>query len=86
MTGKSLIEKRSIEVSGSRTSLSIEQPFWDVLKEVAGLRGIHLNELVTEINHARVYKNLSSVLRVYVLEWVREQAAAVVDVRSVRPS
>ena len=60
------IRKRSVEIAGHRTSVSIEEPFWDALRGVATQEGLSLNELVTKIDSARD-GNLSSAIRVYVL-------------------
>jgi predicted DNA-binding ribbon-helix-helix protein len=64
------MRKRSVEIGGHRTSISIEQPFWDALKEIADREGVSLNTLVTRIDNARD-GNLSSAIRVYVLNAVR---------------
>lgn len=63
----SLIRKRSVEIAGHRTSVSIEAPFWDALKELADREGLSLNELITRIDDSRA-GNLSSAIRVYVLK------------------
>jgi len=65
--------KRSLVVSGHRTSLSLEDGFWEALKEIAARRNVSLPELVAEIDAARGQANLSSALRVFVLETFRSQ-------------
>ena len=65
MSDRSL-RKRSVDIGGHRTSVSIEQPFWNVLKKLADERGLSVNDLVTKIDSARE-SNLSSAIRVYVL-------------------
>ena len=60
------MRKHSVVIAGHRTSVSIEAPFWDALKDIAGLRGVSLNRLITEIDESRE-ANLSSAVRVYVL-------------------
>ncbi len=62
------MRKRSVVIAGHRTSVSIEAPFWDALKDIAGRRGVSLNRLITEIDETRE-ENLSSAIRVYVLAW-----------------
>jgi predicted DNA-binding ribbon-helix-helix protein len=47
---KSSIAKRSIVFNGHKTSVSLENEFWNALKEIAGKRAIHLSDLVAEIN------------------------------------
>jgi predicted DNA-binding ribbon-helix-helix protein len=65
-----VIRKRSVDIAGHRTSVSIEAPFWDALKELAEREGLSLNELITKIDSARA-GNLSSAIRVYVLKAFR---------------
>jgi len=65
--------KRSITIAGHRTSLSLEQAFWDSLAEFARHDGVSINRLLTEIDEARA-SNLSSAARVYVLERLRREA------------
>lgn len=65
------MRKRSVVIAGHRTSVSIEPPFWDALKDIAGLRGVSLNRLITEIDETRE-ANLSSAIRVYVLARLRD--------------
>ncbi len=67
------LRKRSVVIAGHRTSLSLEQPFWDVLKEIAASRGLSLARLVAEIDTSRS-GNLSSAARVYVLDALRQRS------------
>jgi predicted DNA-binding ribbon-helix-helix protein len=60
------LRKRSIKIAGHSTSLSLEEVFWEALKEVAGGRGLSLNALIEEIDLGRS-GNLSSAVRVYLL-------------------
>ncbi|MEQ8332297.1 ribbon-helix-helix domain-containing protein [Nisaea sp.] len=60
------IRKRTVTVSGHVTSVSLEQAFWEALKEIAAARDLSINMLVSEIDAARS-GNLSSALRVFVL-------------------
>jgi predicted DNA-binding ribbon-helix-helix protein len=63
------VVKRSVTIKGHRTSFSVEQPFFDALTAIAARRGISLASLVAEIDGNRPKgANLSSTLRVYVLE------------------
>jgi predicted DNA-binding ribbon-helix-helix protein len=62
--------KRSVVVAGHRTSVSLEPPFWDALKEIAAARGISLNALIAEIDAGRA-GNLSSALRLHVLQTLK---------------
>jgi predicted DNA-binding ribbon-helix-helix protein len=69
--------KRSVTIAGHRTSFSLEEPFWRELKTWAAEEGISLNGLVARLDAARVAGaeeiNLSSALRVAVLERLREK-------------
>ncbi len=60
--------KRSLAISGHRTSISIEHAFWSRLRALAASRGQSASALVTEIDEARGDANLSSAIRVFVLE------------------
>ncbi len=60
------IRKRSVEIAGHRTSVSIEEPFWAELHDVAIRKNISINQLITGIDQKRV-GNLSSAIRLYVL-------------------
>ncbi len=64
--------KRSVDIAGHRTSVSIEEPFWDVLKEIAAAEGVSVNDLITRIDGARD-GNLSSAIRVFVLTTLRKR-------------
>lgn len=61
------VVKRSIEIAGRETSISLEDPFWHKLKNIAAHRGLTLSNLVTEIDRERTRPNLSSQLRLFVL-------------------
>jgi predicted DNA-binding ribbon-helix-helix protein len=61
------IVKRSVSIAGHRTSISLEAPFWDALREIAETRGMPLQALVGRIDAERDGQNLSSAIRVFVL-------------------
>ncbi len=65
------IRKHSVRIAGHATSVSVEDAFWTALKAIARRRGRSLNQLIAEIDQARP-GNLSSAIRVYVLENNRE--------------
>jgi predicted DNA-binding ribbon-helix-helix protein len=71
----SAIQKRSVRIAGHPTSISLEDAFWEALREIAGHRQIRLSELVEEIDADRSSQNLSSAIRVYVLGSFRSQLA-----------
>jgi predicted DNA-binding ribbon-helix-helix protein len=66
--------KRSVLIAGHRTSVSIEEPFWSGLREIARRRGLSLNALVAAIDAERRGQNLSSAIRVAVLAHYRDRA------------
>lgn len=67
--------KRSITISGHRTSVSIEQPFWQALGEIAAARKLSLAGMIAEIDRDRPEAaNLSSAIRLAVLDWYRTRA------------
>lgn len=68
---KSAVAKRSIVIAGHRTSVSLEQEFWEGLKMIAGEREVTLSKLVTSIDSDRQHVNLSSSLRLFVLNHYR---------------
>jgi predicted DNA-binding ribbon-helix-helix protein len=72
---KSLVVKRSIVVGGHKTSVSLEDAFWSGLKEIAARRVTTLSELVSEVDKQRQHTNLSSALRLFVLDFYRSQAS-----------
>ena len=67
------ILKRSIAVSGHKTSVSLEDEFWKCLREIAGEHRKTLSELIGDINAERQFANLSSAIRMYVLKHYRDQ-------------
>lgn len=61
------VVKRSVMIAGHRTSVSLEAPFWDALKEIAQARATSVQALVGQVDAGRGRANLSSALRVFVL-------------------
>jgi predicted DNA-binding ribbon-helix-helix protein len=59
--------KRSLSISGHRTSVSLEKEFWDALAQAARAQGKSVAALVTEIDQQRGSRNLSSAIRVWLL-------------------
>ena len=74
---KSPVVKRSIVLAGHKTSVSLEDEFWRGMKEIAGKRLMTLSTLVDAINSQRQQGNLSSALRLFVLDYYRSQIPAV---------
>jgi predicted DNA-binding ribbon-helix-helix protein len=71
---KSPVVKRSIVVAGHKTSVSLEEAFWNGMKEISSARGMTLSELVGEIDDNRKQGNLSSAIRLFVLDYYRSHA------------
>ena len=67
----STVVKRSIVIAGHRTSISLEDSFWKALKEIAATRDETLSDLVAAIDDRRRGGNLSSAIRVFVLDHYR---------------
>jgi predicted DNA-binding ribbon-helix-helix protein len=70
---KSLIVKRSVVIAGHKTSISLEDPFWKALKEIAALRNMPLSNLVASVDLDREHANLSSAIRLFILEHCRTE-------------
>jgi predicted DNA-binding ribbon-helix-helix protein len=71
---KSPVVKRSIVVAGHKTSVSLEEAFWNSMKEISASRDMTLSDLVSEIDQGRKQGNLSSAIRLYVLDYYRSRA------------
>jgi len=71
---KSQVVKRSIVIATHKTSVSLEDAFWNGLKEIAASRNMALSDLVSSIDAERKHGNLSSALRLFVLDHYRSQA------------
>jgi predicted DNA-binding ribbon-helix-helix protein len=70
---KSPVVKRSIVIRGHKTSVSLEDEFWKGLREIAAERGMTLSVLVAAIDEKKRYGNLSSAIRLFVLDSYRDQ-------------
>jgi predicted DNA-binding ribbon-helix-helix protein len=68
------IKKRSILVVGHKTSISLEDEFWESLREIAGKRHLHVGQLIAEIDEGRHLVNLSSAIRLFILRYYRDRA------------
>ncbi|MCJ2047616.1 ribbon-helix-helix domain-containing protein [Methylobacterium sp. J-078] len=68
------VTKRSVMIAGHRTSVSLEDPFWEALREIAAARGQSVQALIGGIDAEREGQNLSSAIRVFVLANVRAGA------------
>jgi predicted DNA-binding ribbon-helix-helix protein len=70
---KSLAFKRCVYIAGRKTSVSLEDDFWNSLREIADKRGQTLPHLIATIDAKRKSANLSSNLRLFVLGYYQDQ-------------
>ena len=63
--------KHTVKVNGHNTSVFIENEFWDELKKICLIRNIRVDELISEIDKAKHSSNLSSAIRLYILNQLR---------------
>ncbi len=68
--------KRSFSLRGHRTSISLEAPFWDALKDAAARENITIAALVAEIDEKRHGEGLSGAVRIWILDYYRRKDAA----------
>jgi predicted DNA-binding ribbon-helix-helix protein len=81
---KSAVIKRSIVLDGHKTSVSLENEFWDGLREIAGRENTTLAMLVGQIDHERDSCNLSSAIRVFVFNNFRARLDGRVPEQSLK--
>jgi predicted DNA-binding ribbon-helix-helix protein len=68
---KSWIPKRSVRIGRHKTSISLEGAFWQSFKEIAALKEMSVDQLASIIDKDRKHANLSSVIRLYVVDYYR---------------
>jgi predicted DNA-binding ribbon-helix-helix protein len=73
---KSAVLKRSIVVAGHKTSVSLEDAFWSGLKAISKTHKTTLSDMVADIDSQRQFGNLSSAIRLFVLEQARAQMSS----------
>ena len=78
---ESSIVKRSVTLDGHRTSVSLEEAFWKALREIAVHQHVTASHLIEIINANRKQGNLSSAIRLFVLELYQDQ----IDHVALRP-
>ena len=81
---KSLILKRSVVLRGHKTSISVEDAFWNSVKKIAASGQMSVSELISAIDSERHHGNLSSSIRLFVLNFYRGQLLDRLDVRDKR--
>ena len=68
----SSVEKRSVAIAGRKTSVTLEEEFWDEMRKICAQRGVTLNRLVGKIDaERRQGHNLSSAIRLFVLDHLK---------------
>jgi predicted DNA-binding ribbon-helix-helix protein len=72
---KTLVIKRSTIIDGRKTSVSLEDDFWNALRDIAHGRGETMSRLIATVDANRQAANLSSALRVFVLQHYIDQSA-----------
>ena len=72
---KSSVIKHSIDIDGHKTSVSLEDEFWEGLREIAERQRMTVSALTKQIDNERHNCNLSSAIRVFVFKHFRSQAA-----------
>ena len=81
----SLVRKHSVTIRGHRTSFSLEKPFLDDLRTIAVARGLTLAALIAEVDEKRPREaNLSSALRIFVLDQAKRKSAVMTGRQSTR--
>jgi predicted DNA-binding ribbon-helix-helix protein len=73
--------KRSVSIAGHRTSISLEEPFWEGLREIAEREKRSVQSLIGRIDAERGEQNLSSAIRVFVLNDLRDRLQSNADQR-----
>jgi predicted DNA-binding ribbon-helix-helix protein len=83
---KSLVIKRSVVIAGDKTSVCLEDAFWKGLKEIASARNRTMSGLIASIDRERKHSNLSSAIRLFILDFYRIQLekTAASDIMTIR--
>ena len=68
-----MVVKRTVTIAGHKTSVSFEDAFWQSLKEIASERDMTRSELIADIKSERRHANLSSAVRLFVLDFYQQQ-------------
>lgn len=80
------VVKRSVVVGGHKTSVSLEDAFWTSLKDIATRRGMPLSSQIDAIDRSRRTSNLSSAIRLFVLDHFRTRAISTMFIGERQPS
>jgi len=72
-----MLRKRSIVINGHKTSVTLEDAFFSALKDISRQRRLTLSEIIADVDRTRGQGNLSSALRLFVLDFYRSRARSV---------
>lgn len=78
-SGAPAIVKRSLRIAGHATSISLEAPFWRLLRHAAASDGLSIAAYVERIDREQRSGNLSSAIRVHLLEWLMARGNLSID-------
>jgi predicted DNA-binding ribbon-helix-helix protein len=73
--GKARVVRMQTRISGHKTGVALERPFWAALKDIAAAQGTSMSRLVATIDRERQNANRSSAVRLFVLDYYRGRAA-----------
>jgi predicted DNA-binding ribbon-helix-helix protein len=79
------VPNRSITIAGRKTSMALENAFWIALKEIARRRNMTRSQLVAAIKSERQHVNLTSAIRVFVLDFYRDQISMLIGKKTESP-
>lgn len=71
------MNKRSLQIGKLKTSITVEPAFWDALKQISADTNISVRELITDVDRRRPLPNLSSAVRVYILDYFRQRGSII---------
>jgi len=74
--GKSLVRRKTIKLDGHKSSVTLEDAFWTALTAIAAAQGTSIDRLIATIDterHERPHTNLSSAIRLFVLDYYRSK-------------
>jgi predicted DNA-binding ribbon-helix-helix protein len=71
------MKKKSICLFGHRTSITLEEQFWDALREISIKKDLSVQKLVEHIDEKRAHKNLSAAIRIYILSFYQKTMSSI---------
>ena len=79
---KTTVFKRSANIQGHKTSVSLEAEFWDSFRQIAAREGLTISQLLSQIDRSRRHGNLSSAIRLFVLQDLQGRIDAALRLQS----